>query len=216
MLNNYVKTAWRNIVCHKGYSFISIFGLAVGLAYFAMIAVLEDLAFRADVQHPNAERLYGVVQVNDAGNDAQAHTALNPGPLLSALRSEFPEIEDGTRVLPAATQIVRRGENVFYQNRILFADGNFLSLFSFPLVAGDRATALAQPYSAILSQSTAEKYFGKENPLGKTLTIDRTVTRHRHRRGQGPVREFFHPHAGTGFHGHGSRPVPGPGKLGER
>jgi len=176
MFNNYVKAAWRNIVRHKGYSFISIFGLAVGLAYFAMIAVLEDLEFRADTFHRNAKRLYGVVQVNDAGNAAQAHAAFNPGPLLSALRSEFSEIEDGTRVLPAATQIVRRGENVFYQNYIRCVDGNFLSLFSFPLVAGDRATALTQPYSVVLSQSTAEKYFGKENPLGKTLTIDRTVT----------------------------------------
>jgi putative ABC transport system permease protein len=176
MLLNMIRTAWRNLNKQKGYTLVSLFGLAVGLAYFAMIAVLEDLEFRADAFHRDAGRIYGVVQVNDAGNNSQNHAAFNPGPLLPALRSEFPEIEDGTRVLPAATQIVRRGENVFYQNSILFADGNFLSLFSFPLVAGDRATALSQPYSAVVSQATAEKYFGKENPLGKTLSVNGTVT----------------------------------------
>jgi putative ABC transport system permease protein len=176
MWKNLIKTAWRNLKREKVYTLISLFGLAVGLAYFAMIAVLEDLEFNADAFHRNAKRLYGVVQVNDAGNDAQTHAAFNPGPMLPALRSEFPEIENGTRVLPAGAQIVQHGENIFYQNRVQFVDGNFLSLFSFPLVTGDRATALAQPYSAILSQSTAEKYFGKENPLGKTLTINRTVT----------------------------------------
>ncbi len=176
MLLNMIKTAWRNLKREKVYTLIGLFGLAVGLAYFAMIAVLEDLEFNADAFHGNAKRLYGVVQINDAGNDAQTHAAFNPGPMLSALRSEFPEIEDGTRVLPAGVQIVRRGEKVFYQNLVRFVDGNFLSLFSFPLVAGDRASALTQPYSAVLSQSTAEKYFGKEDPLGKTLTINRAIT----------------------------------------
>ncbi len=176
MLWNMAKTAWRNLKKEKVYTIVSLFGLAVGLAYFAMIGVLEDMEFRADAFHRNAKRLYGVVQVNDAGNDAQTHAAFNPGPLLPALRGEFPEIEDGTRILPAGVQIVRRGENVFYQNLVRFVDGNFLTLFSFPLVAGDRASALTQPYSAVLSQSAAEKYFGRENPLGKTLTINRAIT----------------------------------------
>jgi len=151
-------------------------GLAVGLAYFAMIAVLEDLHFQADAFHTNAKRLYSVVQVNDMGKDTEDHTIFNPGPLLPALRSEFPEIEDGSRALAVGRQIVHRGENVFYQQGIFFVDANFLSLFSFPLVSGSRATALAQPYSAVLSQSAAEKYFGKEDPLGKTLTINRSVS----------------------------------------
>ena len=142
MLQNMIKTAWRNLKRQKGYSLVGIVGLAVGLAYFAMIAVLEDLHFNADTFHRNAGRLYNVVQVNDTGKDSEAHSIFNPGPLLAALRSEFPEIEDGSRVLAAGRQVVRRGENVFYENGVYFVDTNFLSLFSFPLVAGDRATAL--------------------------------------------------------------------------
>ncbi len=176
MLLNMIKTAWRNLKKEKVYTLISLFGLAVGLAYFAMIAVLEDLHFQADAFHRNAERLFGVVQVNDTGKDTEDHAIFNPGPLLAAMRSEFPEIEDGSRILVAGRQIVRRGENVFYENGIQFVDENFLSLFSFPLVSGDRGTALSQPYSAVLSQRAAEKYFGKEDPLGKTLTINRIVS----------------------------------------
>jgi putative ABC transport system permease protein len=176
MLLNMIKTAWRNLKREKVYTLVSLVGLAVGLAYFAMIAVLEDLHFQADTFHRNAERLYGVVQVNDTGKDTEGHAIFNPGPLLAAMRSEFPEIEDGSRVLVAGRQIVRRGENVFYENGIQFVDTNFLSLFSFPLVSGDRATALSRPYSAVLSRRAAEKYFGKENPLGKTLIINRTVS----------------------------------------
>jgi putative ABC transport system permease protein len=176
MLLNMIKTAWRNLKREKVYTVISLFGLAVGLAYFAMIAVLEDLHFNADAFHRNVGRLYNVVQVNDTGKDSEAHAIFNPGPLLAALRSEFPEIEDGGRSLVAGRQVVRCGENVFYENGIHFVDANFLSLFSFPLEAGDRAAALAQPYSAVLSQRAAEKYFGRVDPLGKSLTINRSVS----------------------------------------
>ena len=172
MLLNLIKTAWRNLAKQKGYSLVGLIGLAVGLAYFAMIAVLEDLQFNADKFHRDAGRLYGLVQVSDSGNDTVSHAAYTPGPMLAALRSEFPEIEDGTRILAAGNQIVRCGDNVFHQNRLRFVDANFLDIFSFSLVSGHRATALRQPYSAILSQRTAEKFFGRENPLGRVLTIN--------------------------------------------
>jgi putative ABC transport system permease protein len=176
MLRSMIRTAWRNLLKQKGYSLVGLIGLAVGLAYFAMIAVLEDLQLHADAFLDDAERLYGVVQVTDSGNDTPVHAAVTAGPLLAALRSEFPEIEDGTRVMPSGSQIVRFGEKVFSQNRIRFVDANFLSLFSFSLVSGNRATALSQPYSAVLSQRTAETYFGNGDPLGKVLTINNNVS----------------------------------------
>jgi putative ABC transport system permease protein len=180
MLKNMVVTAWRNLKRKKMHTLVNLFGLAVGLAYFAMIAVMEDLHFQADRFHEKADRIYGVVQVNDSGREAEAHSAFNPGPLLSALRSEFPEIEGGTRVLPPGRLVVRRGENVFYQTGARFVDADFLSVFSFPLISGSRMTALSRPYSVVLSQSAAEKYFGRDDPLGKTLSvngkIDVTVT----------------------------------------
>jgi len=175
MLKNMAITAWRNLKRKKIYTLINLFGLAVGLAYFAMIAVMEDLHFNADSFHEKADRIYGVIQVNDTGNEAKSHSAFNPGPLLAALQGEFPEIESGTRVLPPGRLVVRHGENIFYQNRVRFVDAGFLSIFSFPLVSGNRNTALAQPYSVVLSQSAAEKYFGKDDPLGKVLSINRKV-----------------------------------------
>ena len=176
MLLNMIKTAWRNLKKQKIYTLVNLVGLAVGLAYFAMIGVLEDLQFNADKFHRDAGRIHALVQVSDSGNDTVSHAAYTPGPMLAALRSEFPEIEDGTRILAAGTQIVRCGDNIFHQNRLRFVDANFLDIFSFSLVSGHRATALSQPYSAILSQRAAEKFFGRENPLGKVLTINGRVS----------------------------------------
>ena len=175
MFKNLVVTALRNLKKQKFYTLVNLFGLAVGLAYFAEIAVLEDLHFNADRFHENAGRIYGVIQVNDSGNDAEAHSAFNPGPLLQALRNEFPEIEDGTRIMPAGRLIVRYEDKIFYETRVRFVDANFLSFFTFHLVSGNRATALSQPYSAVISQDTAEKYFGRADPIGRVLSINQKV-----------------------------------------
>jgi len=173
---SFIKTAWRNLQKQRLYSLISLFSLAVGLTYFIMIAVLEDVQFHADTFHADADRIYGVVQVNDAPGTGEKHSAFNAGPLLAALRSEFPEIEDGTRILPVGRQIVEREDESFYETGIVYVEPNFLQMFSFPLTRGSRATALSEPYSAVLSEDAAKKYFGDADPIGRTLAINQKVS----------------------------------------
>ena len=175
MWKNYLKVAWRNLKNHKLFSFINIFGLAVGLAFFAIIAVIVGLDLSADRFHKNARRISGVIQVNVSGDKGEAHSAYTSGALLPALRSEFPEIEDGARVLPAQRMIVRQRDRVFYQGGILFVDPGFLSIFSFPMAGRSQGNALEQPAAAVISESTARKYFGRANPLGQTLLLNDQV-----------------------------------------
>lgn len=175
MWQNYLKVAWRDMVRHKGFSFIHILGLAVGLAFFTIVVVTVGIDLRADRFHKNAPRICGVIQVNVAGDKEESHAIYAAGSLLPALRGEFPEIENGVRVRPAPRMIVRQEEKVFYQNDILFVDPGFLSIFSFPMTRGNPATALAQPATAVISESTARKYFAAANPLGRILLLDGRV-----------------------------------------
>jgi putative ABC transport system permease protein len=175
MIRNYLKVAWRNLKNHKLFSFINIFGLAIGLALFAIIAVIIGLDLNADRFHKNARRICGVIQVNVSGDKGETHSVYTSGALLPALRNEFPEIEDGTRVLPAQRMIVRQKDRVFYQEGILFADPSFLSIFSFPMAGGTEGNPLEQPAAAVISESTARKYFGRANPLGQKLLLNNRV-----------------------------------------
>ena len=130
MFRNYLKIAFRNIRRNKGYTFINISGLAVGLAIFTLLAIIVGFDMEADRFHKHADRIYSVIQVFPSIQKGEEHTAFTPYPLLSALQNEFPEIEGGTRAFPAGRMIVKFEDNKFYENSMFFADPNFLSVFS--------------------------------------------------------------------------------------
>jgi len=175
MLNNYLKVAFRNIKKNKIYSLINITGLAVGLAIFILFAIISGFNTEADKFHENGDRIFSVVQVIPSTTKGEEHTAYTPSPLLPALLSEFPQIEKGTTAFPARRMIMKYNENIFYENSILFADSEFLSVFTFDLVSGNPSTVLAKPFSIVISERMAHKYFGEENPIGKVLMLDNTV-----------------------------------------
>lgn len=175
MLLNYFKVAVRNIKKHPAYSFINILGLTFGLAIFTLFGVLAGIHFDADKFHTNAKDIYGVVQTFSSGNKGEEHTAYTPAPLLTALREEFPEIKDGTRVLPAGQTTVMHQDQVLFENGVLFVDPNFLSIFTFEMVLGDPSSVLADPFSIVLTERAALKYFGDEDPVGQSLTLDKRV-----------------------------------------
>jgi putative ABC transport system permease protein len=169
MLHNYFKVALRNIVRHKGYSFINITGLAIGMACCILILlwVQDELSF--DRFHENAGDIHRVIQdINFA--DHSTTWAITQGPLGPALKNDFPEIADMAR-------FTRRGMRLSYQERIFdetlgMADGSIFKMFTFPLLRGDPDTALADPFSLVLTEEMARKYFGEENPIGKILKAD--------------------------------------------
>ncbi len=173
MIKSYILIALRNLRKQKAFSWINIFGMAVGMAGFILFALMAGSKLRADKFHEKAEQIYSVVQVFQNENKEDQHLAFTPGPMAKALRSEFPEIKDACRVYPAGQVALKRGEDTFSERSVLFVDPSFLSLFSFKMTAGDPETALSEPYSLVLSEASARKYFGDENPIGRVLTFNK-------------------------------------------
>jgi len=175
MLKNYLLVAIRNLKKQKIYSLINISGLAVGMAGFALFALSAALKLQADRFHENADRIHIVVQVISSEQNEENHIGFTPKPFLPTLQSEFPEIEDGVRVFPAGKMTISRKNDRFYENGIFFVDPNFLSFFTFPMLDGNPETALAKPFSMVISEAAAFKYFGEANPIGQVLTLNRNV-----------------------------------------
>jgi putative ABC transport system permease protein len=171
MLRNYLKVVFRNIRRHAGYSFINIVGLALGMACCLMIAmwVADELSF--DRFHEKAADLYRVEE-DQSYSGRVYHVTVTPHPLAPALKQEIPEIVEATRVVWYNGQLFRFGDKAFFEDNVRAADPAFLKIFSFPLTQGDPAGALADPYSVLLTEQTARKYFGSESPVGKTLNVN--------------------------------------------
>lgn len=181
MLKNYLTVAFRNLQKHLSYSLINIFGLGLGLATALLLltSIMHELSF--DTFNEKKDNLYRVSMEMSFGGQF-VNTAVSPTALLPALR-EFPETETGVRVYNAAMfnpTVVKQGKKLFQEGDFYFADSTFFDVFTYPLLTGNAATALKEPYSVVLTRSTAEKYFGKESPIGKTLEInnarDYTIT----------------------------------------
>jgi putative ABC transport system permease protein len=173
MLKNYFIVAVRNIFKHKGYSIINIAGLTVGLAVFSLIVETVEFHFSFDRFHKDADRIYSIVQVLPSGTSKKRHSALTPAPLRRFLLNEFKQIADATRVTPTGRWIARSENSRFYaeEGSVWGVDANFFNFFAFKLVDGTPKTALSKPGSVVLTESTARRYFGTENPIGKPLRL---------------------------------------------
>jgi len=179
MFRNYLKTAIRNLKKHRLYSFLNIAGLAVGIACCLLITfwVLDELSYDRFNEH--AGRLYRIEFDQDYSGEL-FHVNVTPHPLGPALEEEISEIKNATRFKPVGEIMVQHGENMFFEDRVAAVDSSFFQMFSFPLVKGNRDTALGDIGSLILSEAAAAKYFGHADPVGQVLNFnnrwDFTVT----------------------------------------
>jgi putative ABC transport system permease protein len=172
MLKNYLKIALRNLRRHKTYSFINVVGLAVGLACCLLISLYVKDELSYDRYHAKADRIFKIV-TDSRWPEKESKFALTPAPLAEALVRDFPEVETATRLFTFFGEgLVAYGEKRFTEPRIYFGDSTFFEVFSIPLLAGDARTALARGNAVVLTQNVARKYFGEEDPLGKTLSIN--------------------------------------------
>lgn len=171
MIKNYLKMAWRNLMKHKGHTAINVFGLAVGMACFLLILfyVKDESSF--DKFHKEYERIYRITEVNySEGGDnylANAYSAIGP-----ALKSDFPEFDAFVRLHIEEFSVANGPEKKFQEPRFAFADSTLWEVFDFELLEGDKASALADPFSIVITESIAAKYFGDEDALGKTLKVE--------------------------------------------
>ena len=180
MFWNYVKIAWRNIKRYKGYSFINIFGLAIGLACCILILLWVQDELNYDRFHTNADDLYRIV-TEFHKTEPLTHYWPVCAPLAPALREEYPEIVKATRFSRLRRgQLVKYRDKNFLEPQICLTDPDFFTMFTFLFLEGDPQTALSNPNSIVLVESVSAKYFGNENPVGKVLNInnefDFTVT----------------------------------------
>lgn len=171
MFRNYFKIAWRNIRRHKAFSAINIFGLAFGLAAFWMILlyVADELSY--DRFNLNADRICRVVQhARWADNDL--YEAPTSAPFAPALKAEFPEIQEATRVLTEGGGSLSYDDKSFNVDNIFFADANIFKVFTIPFLYGNPATALTEPQSIVIDESLAIKLFGDpKKALNETVNF---------------------------------------------
>jgi ABC-type antimicrobial peptide transport system permease subunit len=175
MLKNYLKIALRNIIRHKGYSFINIAGLAVGMAccFLIILWVQDELSY--DKFHENAESICRVVGEEQYSDGSTDKFAVTPKALALALKEEYPEVINSTVISDRrGSGLFKYGEKAFYERKIVYADEFFFSIFRFPFIKGDLKTALSNPYSVVITEGVANKYFGNEDPIGKTLIYNNT------------------------------------------
>lgn len=160
MFKNYLTAAIRNLTRNKIYSLLNILGLAIGIAAFLMISIYVSFELSYDRFHEKTDRIFAVMQGDQA---------VTPVPLAPALMQEFPEVEVATRFQGLGQYLIRYRERAFFGDRWVWADEHFFDVFTFPLVKGDQHTALRDPYSVVLTEETARKYFGAEDPMGKVI-----------------------------------------------
>lgn len=167
MLKSYLNIAWRNLRRQPGFSAINILGLSIGLACTIVIVLYIRNELSYDMFHAKRDRIYRLTAFTDDLN-----VAITPAPVGQALAAELPEVRSTVRTSMYRTHLLQVGLEKFEETRVLFADSNFFEMFSYQLARGNLKTALEKAESAVLSAAAASRYFGDEDPVGRTISLD--------------------------------------------
>ena len=174
MFKNNLKIAYRNLMSHKGFSFINIFGLALGTACCLYILLYVKDEFGYDEHHAAADRIYRITSILGAKDDLFPMATCS-GPIPMAMKRDFPEVEKATRIVGMfgeAQQVFHYQGKDFYETGGAFADSTLFQIFSYHFVHGSPYRALSAPYTIVLTEPMARKYFGTADPIGKVLEIE--------------------------------------------
>ncbi|MCO5950380.1 ABC transporter permease [Mucilaginibacter flavidus] len=171
MIRNYLKTAYRSLSKNRGFTTLNILGLSLGLASCLLIIfyVVDELSY--DRYNTKAGRIYRVNEDLKLGENNVLYSVAMP-PLAKTLKSDFPYIENTVRIKNAGSAHVKKGTASILENRMAFADPSLFDVFTLPMITGDPKSALAEPNSVVLTESTAKKYFNSISVVGKTLAFD--------------------------------------------
>ena len=178
MFRNYVKVAIRNLQRHKGFTAINIMGLSIGLATCLLIAfyVTDELGY--DKYNTKANNIYRADMEVKFGSNANSYAAVQSG-FADEAKKDFATIEQVVRLRPAYEQPagfhVKKGNTVLQETSVIYADATLFKVFTLPMITGNPATALAEPNTVVLTESTAKKYFDAVNVAGQTLVLNDTL-----------------------------------------
>jgi putative ABC transport system permease protein len=173
MIKNYFKIAWRNITRQKGYSGINIIGLAIGIA--ACLLILQYVSFELSYEnfHANKDRIYRLQLDRFDNGKLSTQWAAGAYAAGNSFKDAIPEIEDYVKLAPRDPVIAEVNNQPLKINKVFYATNSFFSIFTYPLVMGDKKTALIEPFTAAISETIAKLLYGTTDALGKRLTLNR-------------------------------------------
>jgi putative ABC transport system permease protein len=171
MFRNYIKTAFRSLLKNKGFTTINILGLALGLGACLLIVfyVVDELSY--DRYNAKSERIFRVNADLKLGENRKDYAVVMP-PLAKTLIAEYPYVEDAIRIKNAYTMHAKKGGVNMIENKVAFADASLFNVFTLPMISGDSKTALAEPNSVVLTESTAKRYFDKTDVVGQMMVLN--------------------------------------------
>lgn len=171
-LGNMVKIAWRSAARNKQFTILNLLGLTLGIATCVAIGLYVYEEYTYDRFHANSERIYRINQPMIWGDWKEQFSGTGPG-ITEAIRTDIPDFEEVTRIYSSGEQLMRVANHadakLFSERRHIAAEANFFQVFSFPLLQGDSKTALKEPNSIVLTATTAKRYFGDADPIGKMV-----------------------------------------------
>jgi len=173
MIKNYIKTAFRGLMKNKGFTFINVFGLALGLATCLLIVfyVFDELSYdRYNVKAARVFRLNDEIKFGGVQNPY----AIAPPAAAAALRADFPEVEQVARFRNRGGNKVKKGSQNIQEDRMVYADNAIFDVFTLPIISGNSTNALKDPHTVVITEDAAKKYFGTTNAVGQVLTFNDT------------------------------------------
>jgi len=171
VLKNYLKVAFRNLIKHKAFSVINISGLAIGMACCLLIVIFVQDELSYDRFHEKADRIFRIASKENRRGVIANYPFVFSG-IPPILQNDYSEVLDYIRFDPRENVLISSEGKEFYEDRLFYTDARVFEMFTFPLVKGDPEIALKDPYSLVLTQRMAEKYFSGKDPVGQTLTVD--------------------------------------------
>ena len=166
MIRNYFKVAIRNLLRQKGFSFINIFGLALGISCAALIGMWVNDELSYDRFHKGYDQIYRITATLP---ELKVHAAVSSAPLAMAFKNEIPEVDEAVRISNLNRDLIQVGDVRFEEKGLIYADSNFFRVFTFPFIEGDRERALQNPEGIVITEEMAIKYFGSTDVLDKTI-----------------------------------------------
>jgi putative ABC transport system permease protein len=166
MIKNYLKIALRNFHRNKGYSFFNITGLIIGMGCCLFIGLYSQYELSFDKFHLNRDRIYRINLVSNQTGGVTTAPALAP-----AMKNDFPEVENIAQMYDPGNSLIKLNNSISFGTKLIYASEHIFDVFTFPFINGIPETALEKPYSAVIDEETALKYFKNEDPIGKTLNI---------------------------------------------